>query len=132
MNVFEKSTCLPWNSFFCRFKFVKLPAIFARLRDFWNWIIWFPQLALAVTKPYYQKEDGSLELSWLESYLCKKSIFLRNTRERCEMCSKLTIKTPKRRQWRRSGILIVKFEHISHLDLVFLMLTLSRLTPYFC
>ena len=27
----------------------------------------------------------------------------------------LTIKTPERRQWRRSGVFIVNFEHISHL-----------------
>ena len=39
----------------------------------------------------------------------------RNTRKRCEICSKLTIKTPKRRQWRRFGVFIVNFEHISHL-----------------
>ena len=43
--------------------------------------------------------------------------------------SKLTIKIPKRRQWCRSGIFIVNFEHISHLALVFLLLTLSRLMP---
>ena len=28
--------------------------------------------------------------------------------------------------WRRSGIFIVNFEHISHLILLFLLLTLSR------
>ena len=39
----------------------------------------------------------------------------RNTRARCEICSKLTIKTLERRHWRRSGIFIVNFEHISHL-----------------
>ena len=39
----------------------------------------------------------------------------RNTRARCEICSKLTIKTPERCQWRRSGVFIVNFEHISHL-----------------
>ena len=50
----------------------------------------------------------------------------RNTRTRCEICSKLTIKTPERRHWRRSGVFIVNFEHISHLVLVFLLLTLSR------
>ena len=44
----------------------------------------------------------------------------------CEICSKLTIKIPERRQWRRSGIFIVNFEHISQLALVFLLLTLSR------
>ena len=36
----------------------------------------------------------------------------RNTRTRCEICSKLTIKTPERRHWRRSGVFIVNFEHI--------------------
>ena len=36
----------------------------------------------------------------------------RNTRTRCEICSKLTLKTPGR-------------EHISHLVLVFLLLTLN-------
>ena len=33
----------------------------------------------------------------------------------CEICLKLTTKTPKRRQWRRFGLFIVNFEHISHL-----------------
>ena len=50
----------------------------------------------------------------------------KNTRTRCEICSKLTIKTPERRHWRRSDIFIVNFEHISHLALVVLLLTLSR------
>ena len=35
--------------------------------------------------------------------------------QRCEICSKLTIKPPKRRQWRRFGGFIVNFKHISHL-----------------
>ena len=46
----------------------------------------------------------------------------RNTRTRCETCSKLTIKITGR----RSGIFVVNFEHIPHLVLVFLLLTLSR------
>ena len=50
----------------------------------------------------------------------------RNTRKRCEICSKLTIKTPEWRQRRRSGILISNFEPISHLFLVFLLLTLNK------
>ena len=49
----------------------------------------------------------------------------RNTRSRCEICSELTIKTPERDDWRRSGIFIVNFEHISHIVLVFLLLTLN-------
>ena len=35
----------------------------------------------------------------------------RNTKTRCEICSKLTIKTPERR-WHRSGVFIVDFEHV--------------------
>ena len=46
----------------------------------------------------------------------------RNIRKRYEKCSKLTIKTPKQRQWRRSGAFTVNFEHISHLFLMFLLL----------
>ena len=49
-----------------------------------------------------------------------------NTRKRCEIFSKLTIKTSKRRQWRRSGIFIVKFEPILHHLLVLPVLTSKR------
>ena len=49
----------------------------------------------------------------------------RNTKTRCEICSKLTIKTPEQRQWRRSDVFIGNFEHISHLVLVFLLLTMD-------
>ena len=50
----------------------------------------------------------------------------RNTWPRCEICVKLTAKTAERHQWRRSGVFMVYFEHISHLVLLFLLLTLSR------
>ena len=49
----------------------------------------------------------------------------RNTRAMSEVCSKLTIKTPERHDWRRSDVFNVNFEHISHLVLVFLLLTLN-------
>ena len=45
------------------------------------------------------------------------------------MCSELRIKTPERCQLRRSSVFIVKFEHISHLAIVFLLLTLSMQLP---
>ena len=51
---------------------------------------------------------------------------LRNTRTRCKVCSNSILKTPERRHWRCSGVFIVNFEHISHLVLVFLLLTLRR------
>ena len=44
-----------------------------------------------------------------------------NTRTRCEIYSKLTIKTPGRRHWRRFCVFTVNFEHISHLILVLLL-----------
>ena len=50
----------------------------------------------------------------------------RNTRTSCEICSKLTVKTPQQRHWRRSGVFIVNFEHIPYLVLASLWLTLSR------
>ena len=43
-----------------------------------------------------------------------------------QLTIKLTIKTPERCQWRRSGIFIVNFEYISHIFLVFLLLTLKK------
>ena len=49
----------------------------------------------------------------------------RNTGTKCEICSKLTTKTPERCIWHRSDVFIVNFEHISHLALVFLLLTLN-------
>ena len=42
----------------------------------------------------------------------------RNNRTRCEICSELTIKTLKRRQYRRSPVFIVNFENISQFLLV--------------
>ena len=46
---------------------------------------------------------------------CMFKVSNRNTRTKCEICSKLTIKTPERRDWRRSGVFIVNFEHILNL-----------------
>ena len=44
----------------------------------------------------------------------------RNTRTKCEICSKLTIKTLARRHWHCSGVFIINFGYISHFVLVFL------------
>ena len=48
---------------------------------------------------------------------------------RCEIHSNLTIKIPERQQWYRFDVFIFNFERISHLLLVFLLLTLGRLVP---
>ena len=66
------------------------------------------------------------------SAICGRNMFKvnnRNTGTRCEICSKLTIKTPERRQRQRSGVFTVNFEHISHLVLVFLLISSSRQMP---
>ena len=54
-----------------------------------------------------------------------------NIRKRGEICSKLlkyaqTIKRPEWCHWPRSGVFIVDLEHISHLFLMFLLLTLYK------
>ena len=64
------------------------------------------------------------ELFPANSYLFK--VRNKNIRKRCEICLKLTIKTPGRRHWRFSSVFIVNFEHILHLFLVFLLLTLTK------
>ena len=60
-------------------------------------------------------------------YLLK--FYHRNTRTRCEICSELMIKTPERRQCRRSSVFIFNFEDIAHLPLVFLLSTLNMQLP---
>ena len=50
----------------------------------------------------------------------------RHTRIMCEMCPDLTVKTPERRQWRRSDVFIVNFEQILHIILMFPLLTLIK------
>ena len=47
----------------------------------------------------------------------------------CEICSKLTKKTPNRYQRCFSGVFIVNFEHISNIVLAFLLLTLIKQMP---
>ena len=50
----------------------------------------------------------------------------RNTSKRYEICSKLTTKTPEQRQWYCSGVFTINLEHISHLFLLFLLLTFNK------
>ena len=46
----------------------------------------------------------------------------------CKICSKLTIKTPKRRQWSSFGVFIINFKLISYIVLVFPLMTPKKLT----
>ena len=60
----------------------------------------------------------------VNTYLIK--VNKRNTRKRYERCSKLTIQTPERRNWRSCCVFIANFDHILHLLLVFPLLTLNE------
>ena len=68
--------------------------------------------------------DSTIHLNPSQQSLFK--VNNRNTRTMCEICPKLTVNTPERRQWRSSCVFIVNFEHISRLGLVFLLLILGR------
>ena len=88
-------------------------------------------------KPYRKflyKDQSYVREPW-ENDLCKKKQFKalpvstylfkvdnRNTGKRSEISLDLTIKTPERRHWCRSGVFIVNFEHISHLFLLLQLL----------
>ena len=68
-------------------------------------------------------------LKWCKSYPANTYLFKvnnRNTRKRYKICSKLKIKTPERRQWRRSVVFILNLKYISHLFLGLLLLTLNK------
>ena len=52
------------------------------------------------------------------TFTCSKST-IETQKKRCEICSKLTRKTPERCQRRLSGVFIVSFEHISQFFQVF-------------
>ena len=74
----------------------------------------------------YQGSNGKTIRIFYSANIYLFKVNNRNTRKRCEIFSKFTIKTPERRQWRRSGVFIVNFENISHIFLVFLLLTLNK------
>ena len=66
---------------------------------------------------------------WLPTYPANVYLFKvknKNTRKSREIRSKLTLETPKWRQRHCFLVLIVNFEYISHLCLLFVLLTVSR------
>ena len=73
----------------------------------------------------FQRWSRTLKQRWSDIEMLAVDIYLfkvnnRKTRKRCKICSRSTINTKERRQLRCCGVLIVNFEHISHLFLVFL------------
>ena len=89
---------------------------------YFNWEIW--------GKIIYLCEDQWRDYMWYlwDWFIFPAGIYLlkvnnKNARTMCEICSKLTIKTPERLIGFYIGL--YNFEHISHLALVFLLLTLN-------
>ena len=81
-------------------------------------------MEIPLEKPMGGKSEKPRRGFYLNVYLFKFNN--RDRRKRCEICSKLIIKTPERLQSRRSGVFMVNFEHISHLFPLFLLLTLNK------
>ena len=88
-----------------------------RYHYFWNLSFWWQ------TKPKSASPLVAGEPVLTRIYLFKANNG--NTRTMCEIRSKLKIKA-QRLHWPRSGVFTVNFEHISHIVLVFRLLTLSR------
>ena len=86
--------------------------------DYWRWSCVFNNVFQQVFADYERRSSPA------KFYLFK--VNNRNTRKRCKICSKSTIKTLERRLWRFSGVFIVAIEHISHLFLLFLLLILNK------
>ena len=78
-----------------------------------------PEIYLALYPDQILKKHKMLRIFIYPAGIYLLKINNRNTRKRCEICSKLIMKTPERRHWRHSGVFIVNFEHVSRLTLVF-------------
>ena len=74
---------------------------------------------------YEGRDSYNIVVGVLWVFTCPK-LTTGNPRTRCEIFSKLTIKTPTRRHWHRSGVLTVNFSNISYFVLVVLLVTLQR------
>ena len=98
--------------------------------------VWFSEKVRSSSNFFIHKFKDSEKVLTINLFLVKTiypaNIYLfkinnKNTRKTCEICSKLTTKTAEWRHWRRSGVFVINSEHISHLVLVLLLLTLKTL-----
>ena len=125
---------------------VHVSRVYAKVTMTWNWdnrsislisdavvkLVWNNDLSEKCDNNWNNFMDFKNIIVFVDGHLytqpatCMFKVSGRNTRTECEICSLSTIKTPERRQVYRSGVFIVNFEHILHLVLVFLLLTLNR------
>ena len=102
-----KSNTPPWV-FFTFFELHKWYQI-AQTSQIFTFISMF---SMPFAGKYWKVLNEVSDTKWVNERGYAANIY--NTRKRHEICSKLTIKTPKQRQWRRSGVFIANFEHILH------------------
>ena len=86
---------------------------------------WFQSIYIDSKRCYYWKGLWKWACNTYPAVIYLLKVKSKNLRTRCEICWKWTTKVSEQRYWRRSGVFIVNFEHISHLALVFLLLTLN-------
>ena len=84
---------------------------------------YYPILILELKQCFHFLEEVTWQYRFLQANIYLFKVNDRNISKMCEICSKLTIKTVKRN---RSDVFIVNLEHILHLFLVFLLLTLNK------
>ena len=76
-------------------------------------------------------DSEQVNAGWVNSYqsqkmfTCSKST-IGTLEKTCKIRLKLTVKTPERRHWRRTGVIFVNFEYISHCFLELLLWNLSK------
>lgn len=75
----------------------------------------FQLLETSALAPFYilligERSHQCVSFSLSNKYILK--VNTRNTKKSCEICSKLTIKTAKRRHWPFSGVFIANFEYV--------------------
>ena len=115
---------LIWNLFHLSICPRILANNFCKRKIKFDFLSCFVTISLKILRIFLRSLHNIFEYCPANIYLFKSNN--RNSRKRCEVYSKLTIKTTERPYWCHSGVFIVNFEHISHLFLVFLFLTFSR------
>ena len=100
----------------------------------WFWISKC-RLGTGLVSPSGNHRQESFQLlTYVWLCITPKNIYLfktnnGNIRTMQEICSKLTIKTSEWRQWCRSGVFLINFEHISNIFPTFPLLTFNKWMP---
>ena len=119
-KLYNTMTIFSWVSFYNDKNYINI--FFPEYKMWFVW--WF--CAIGPIWKHKQHLRTRLTINNLNAFLFGINMFKfnkKNTGTRCEICSKLTIKTPERSQF---AISIFNSEHILHLVLVLLKLVLNK------